>query len=77
MKKENVHIGHNYRAKVSGKVVPVRILRESPSGGWYGRNLETNREIRIKTAARLQLSAEAIVNILARISRNLAAAETN
>lgn len=54
MKKTEVMIGEWYAAKVSGKIVPVRIEGPSPHGGWYGRNVETGREIRIKSAARLR-----------------------
>ena len=54
MKKKDVQIGKAYRAKVSGKVVPVRILRECPYGGWDAVNTATGRDVRIRTAARLQ-----------------------
>ncbi len=33
MKKAEVHIGGVYYAKVSGRIVSVRLLRESPYGG--------------------------------------------
>jgi hypothetical protein len=54
MKKADVVIGNYYRAKVSGDVVRVRILREVYYGGWEAINLSTRRVIRIKTAARLR-----------------------
>jgi len=54
MKKKDVVIGETYVVKVSGKLVPVRIERESPFGGWVGWNRLTRREVRIKTAARLR-----------------------
>ena len=54
MKKNQVRVGGTYTAKVSGFVVPVRILSESPHGGWLGINILTKREVRIKTAARLR-----------------------
>lgn len=53
MLKKDIQIGGIYRAKVSGSKVKVQILRESPYGGWDAKNLTTNREVRIKTAARL------------------------
>ena len=53
MKKTNVVIGEVYLAKVSGTRVKVRIVSESPYGGWNAVNLTTKREVRIKTAARL------------------------
>ena len=58
MKKVDVKIGGRYRAKVSGELVTVRILREAPLGGWYARNEKTGRMVRIKTAARLRGSVE-------------------
>ena len=63
MQKQNVHIGTTYVVKVSGTLAKVRITREHPRGGWYGTNLATGREIRIRTAARLRseaLSAQGI-----------------
>jgi hypothetical protein len=54
MQKQNVHIGTTYIVKVSGMLAKVRITREHPRGGWYGTNLATGREIRIRTAARLR-----------------------
>ena len=54
MQKQNVHIGTTYIVKVSGALAKVRITREHPRGGWYGSNLATGREIRIRTAARLR-----------------------
>ena len=55
MQKHNVKIGTTYLVKVSGKLAKVRITREHDRGGWYGTNLATGREIRIRTAARLRL----------------------
>ena len=40
--------------KVSGTLAKVRLTGEHPRGGWYGTNLATGREIRIRTAARLR-----------------------
>lgn len=54
MKKADVEIGGNYVAKVSGKLVAVRIDRPSPYGGWDATNLATGRSVRIRTAARLR-----------------------
>lgn len=53
MKKEQVEIGGVYIAKVSGRHQQVRIDYVSTYGGWTATNLSTNRQIRIKTAARL------------------------
>jgi len=54
MKKEQVKIGQVYAAKVTGKIVPVRITGESPHGGWDAINVRTNRPVRIKSAQRLR-----------------------
>ncbi|MCW5982704.1 MAG: hypothetical protein KIT09_31740 [Bryobacteraceae bacterium] len=43
-----------YVVKVSGRLAPVKILRESPYGGWVGRNERTGREVRIRSAAKLR-----------------------
>jgi len=57
MKKDEIKIGETYTAKVSDKVVPVRIDKERPAsggGGWDGVNLLTNKQVRIKSAQRLR-----------------------
>jgi len=57
MQKHNVKIGATYIVKVSGTLAKVRLTREHDRGGWYGINLATGREIRIRTAARLRSEA--------------------
>jgi len=54
MKKAEVKVGGVYAAKVSEKVVPVRIDGESVHGGWVATNLVTRRQVRIKSARRLR-----------------------
>lgn len=55
MLKKQIKIGNSYRAKVSNVIVTVRILREASYGsGWVALNLKTNREVRIKSAAKLR-----------------------
>ena len=54
MQKHNVNIGMTYIVKVSGTLARVRLTREHPRGGWFGTNLATGREIRVRTAARLR-----------------------
>jgi len=54
MKKHEIEIGSVYVAKVSGRIVTVRIDGESPYGGWDGTNMSTRRSIRIRSAARLR-----------------------
>ena len=59
MKKNEVQIGGVYTAKVSDKVVEVRIEAENASGGWDATNLATNKKVRIKTAQRLRRAVSA------------------
>jgi len=54
MKKKDVSVGKIYAVKVSGKVVPVKLISESPYGGWNGTSLVTGRKIRVKTGGRLR-----------------------
>ncbi len=54
MRKDEVRLTDMYEVKVSGILVPVRVIRNAPGGGWVGLNLVTGREVRIKTAARLR-----------------------
>jgi hypothetical protein len=54
MKKNEVKVGGTYLAKVSDKVVPVRIDGENPHGGWDATNEATGKKVRIKSAQRLR-----------------------
>lgn len=54
MRKSDVKIGNVYVAKVSDKLVDVRIDGISRLGGWQATNLHTGRIIRIKSAAKLR-----------------------
>ena len=54
MKKAEVEIRGVYVAKVSGRLVTVRLESESLYGGWDATNLATGRAVRIKSAARLR-----------------------
>jgi len=65
MKKKDVEIGGTYEAKVSGRVVQVRLLHESPYGGWMAESLATGRIVRIRTAARLRPVAPRVLPTLA------------
>lgn len=58
MRKAEVKIGATYAAKVSNAIVPVRIVRVSPYGGWEAVNERTGRAVRIKSAARLRCTLE-------------------
>ena len=54
MKKSEVTIGGVYTAKVTNKLVQVRIDAESRYGGWDGTNIQTGKKVRIKSPARLR-----------------------
>jgi hypothetical protein len=54
MKKRDVVLGQVYAVKVSSRIQHVRLVAESPHGGWVGRNLQTGRAVRIRSAARLR-----------------------
>jgi len=54
MKKNEVKVGSAYLAKVSDKVVPVRITGTSGHGGWDAVNEATGKKVRIKSAQRLR-----------------------
>jgi hypothetical protein len=54
MQKSEVKIGGIYTAKVTNKLVQVRIEAESRYGGWDATNLGTNKKVRIKSAQRLR-----------------------
>jgi hypothetical protein len=57
MKKHEVKVGAKYLAKVSDKVVPVRIDGENPHGGWDATNEATGKKVHIKSAQRLRAEA--------------------
>jgi hypothetical protein len=54
MKAQHVHLGGVYWVRVSGRLAKVRLDREHWLNGWIGYNLETRREVRIRTAGRLR-----------------------
>jgi len=54
MKKADVKVGSRYTAKVSDKVVVVRIDAENPHGGWDATNEATGKRVRVKSAQRLR-----------------------
>ena len=56
-KSDNIEVGKTYVVKVSGSLVPVKLVAVSPYGGWVGRNLHSGREVRIRTAAKLRREA--------------------
>ncbi len=58
MKKSEVKVGGVYAAKVSDKVVEVRIDGENRHGGWDGTNLSTGKKVHIKSPQRLRGAAK-------------------
>ena len=54
MKKQDVVLGQVDAVKLSGRIEPVRLVWDSPHGGWIGRNLRTGRVVRTRTAAKLR-----------------------
>ncbi len=54
MKKNEVKVGGMYTAKLSDKLVTVRIDSAHSSGGWSATNTRTGKRIRIKSAQRLR-----------------------
>ena len=54
MKKSDIHIGKQYTAKVTHKLVVIEIIGENPNGGWDAKNLSTGKMVRIKSAQRLR-----------------------
>lgn len=59
MRAAQVKVGATYTAKVSGRVVKVRVDETNPRGGWNATNLETGRPVRIRGAQRLRELVEA------------------
>ena len=58
MKRDEVQIGKVYTAKVTDKLVSVRIDGENRHGGWDATNLATGKKVRIKSAQRLRGEAD-------------------
>ena len=54
MKKDEVKVGGTYVAKVSDRLVTVRIDSTHSGGGWNATNTATGKRIRIKSAQRLR-----------------------
>ena len=61
MKKNEVKVGGLYHARVSDKLVTVRIDSAHSAGGWNGTNTRTGKRIRIKSAQRLRDPAKGAV----------------
>lgn len=53
MTKSQVKVGRHYATRISGKMTIVKIEAQSSQSGWEGRNIFTNRRVRITSAARL------------------------
>jgi len=59
MKKSEVKVGGVYTAKVTNKIVQVRIDAESRYGGYDGTNLCTGKKVRVHSAAKLRTAVGA------------------
>ena len=59
MKKREVEKGGRYLAKVSDRLVVVKIVTEHPRGGWLARSEATGRSVHIRSAQRLRERIEA------------------
>jgi hypothetical protein len=58
MKKNKIEVGGLYTAKVSDRIVKVRIDSANTNGGWNATNTATGKRIRIKSAQRLRSAAK-------------------
>ncbi len=58
MKKNEVKVGHTYVAKVSDRLVPVRIDSVHSKQGWNATNTKTGKRIHVKSAQRLRHEAK-------------------
>jgi hypothetical protein len=57
MNANEIKLGEVYIIKVSGKLSRVKIHSKSRFGGWEGRNVDTGRQVRIKSSARVRYPA--------------------
>jgi hypothetical protein len=69
MNKSDVKVGGTYTAKVSDRLVPVRIDSVHSRGGWNATNTKTGKRIHIKSAQRLRGPAKADKPKLAAIAK--------
>lgn len=74
MKKSEVEIGATYIAKVSGKLVKIKITGEASYGGWIATNTATGRDVHIHGSQRLRRQVVPISPEVAGVARNLAVA---
>jgi hypothetical protein len=54
MQKKDIIVGGKYLAKVSGKIVVVKVISEATLGGYNVVNLTTGRTLRVRIGARLR-----------------------
>ena len=66
MKKNKVRIGGVYVAKVTNRLVEVRIDGTNRHGGWNATNIRTGRNIRIKSAQRLRSEVKKMTKVESR-----------
>ena len=58
MRKNEISVGGTYVCKVSGRLVPIRVVQENPLGGWNAINIITGRGVRVRSAARLRRAVQ-------------------
>lgn len=76
MKNSEVQLGGTYTAKVSNKVVSVRIDAVNRHGGWSATNLMTGKTIRIKSAQRLRKRLEEAASVATKTEEPTSDAQT-
>ncbi len=58
MKQEDIQLGVTYLVGLAGKLVPVQITENHPSGkGWFGKTIKTGKQITIRSAQRIHRKA--------------------
>jgi hypothetical protein len=58
MKQEDIQIGVTYLVGLAGKLVPVQITENHPSGtGWLGKTIKTGKQITIRSVQRIHRKA--------------------
>ena len=58
MKPEDIQLGVTYLVGLAGKLVPVQIIGNHPSGtGWLGKTIKTGKQITIRSAQRIHRKA--------------------
>lgn len=54
MTRDQVEMSRHYIVRIKGAETVVKIVAVNPRGGWFGMNVQTGRDVKIKTGARLK-----------------------